>query len=55
MANRRGAGEGSLAKNATTGLWEVRIELPSDPLTGAELGMGEAAPADQQDKARRNS
>lgn len=27
----------------------------SDPLTGAELGMGEAALADQQDKARRNS
>ena len=35
MASRRGAGEGSLAKNATTGLWEVRIELSPDQLTGA--------------------
>ena len=35
MVSRRGAGEGSLAKNASTGLWEVRIELPPDPLTGA--------------------
>jgi integrase len=35
MASRRGAGEGGLAKNASTGLWEVRIELPPDSLTGA--------------------
>ena len=35
MASRRGASEGSLAKNATTGLWEVRIELPPDPLRAA--------------------
>lgn len=34
MVSRRGPGEGSLKKNATTGLWEVRIELPPDPETG---------------------
>jgi integrase len=33
-AKRRAAGEGSLRENKTTGLWEVRIELPSDLITG---------------------
>jgi integrase len=31
---RRASGEGSLAQNKTTGLWEVRVELPVDLATG---------------------
>lgn len=33
-AKRRASGEGSLRQNKTTGLWEVRIELPVDLATG---------------------